>query len=151
MSSLFTKFLFLSFMSLFFSSYSIAQETKSGTLTINVNGVKNQTGKIRISIYNSADGFPNSPNKAKYFAEGVIKDKSSIIEIKDLPYGSYAVSLIHDENNNLKVETNFLGIPKEGIGMSNDAKGTFGPPSFDEAKFNFSKENQVIKINMVYY
>lgn len=143
--------LLLFLMSFYFPSISFAQENKTGTLIINVKGIKNQKGKIRVSLYNKADGFPSSPDKAKFFAEGNILNNSSKIEVKNLPFGEYAVSLIHDENNNLKVETNFLGIPKEGIGTSNDARNTFGPPNFDQAKFKFTEDNQTIIINMFYF
>lgn len=150
-SNLLKRFLVIIMVILSFSNYSAAQENSKGDLIINVNGIRNQKGKIRVSVYDSADGFPGTPQKAKYLAEGIINKSTAQIKIENLPFGEYAVSLIHDENNNLKVETNFLGIPKEGIGMSNDAKGTFGPPSYTQAKFKYAKKNQIIKINIVYY
>jgi uncharacterized protein (DUF2141 family) len=143
-------FLFLLF-GLFFASVSIAQNNNSGKLIIEVNNINNNKGKIGVSVFNSSDGFPNATNKAKYLVLGNIAGNASRIEIENMPFGEYAVSIIHDENENNKLETNFLGIPNEGIGMSNDAKGTFGPPNFEQAKFKFSKNNQAIQINTVYY
>ena len=55
--------------------------------------------------------------------------------IKHLPPGTYALALIHDENGNGKVDTNWIGMPKEGVGASNNATGTLGPPSWRDAKF----------------
>ena len=147
----FKKIILLSFFGVLISTISFAQSNNSGKLIIKVNEIRNQKGKVRVSIYNSSNGFPDSPDKAKYLAEGVIIKNSSIIVLKNMPYGYYAVSLIHDENMNGKLETNFLGIPKEGFGMSNDAKGFMGPPEFEQAKFKFKKNNQTIQIKMDYY
>lgn len=133
------------------SSYSFDQDNSSGKLIIKVSGVRNQNGKIIISIFKSADGFPGKPSKAEILAVGEINKNTAQVTVENIPFGDYAVSLVHDENDNKKMETNFLGIPNEGIGTSNDAKGTFGPPKFEQAKFKFSKDNQKIKINMVYY
>jgi uncharacterized protein (DUF2141 family) len=54
---------------------------------------------------------------------------------------------MHDSNSNQKLDTNWIGIPKEGYGFSNNAKATLGPPSFDQVKFNLKGE---VIINMIY-
>lgn len=64
-----------------------------------------------------------------------INDHTCILVFKDLPDGQYAVRFIHDENSNEKLDTNFIGIPKEGFGFSNDAFGRFGPKDFEEWLF----------------
>jgi uncharacterized protein (DUF2141 family) len=64
--------------------------------------------------------------------------------------GTYAISAFHDENNDKKVNSNFIGIPKEGIGVSNNAKGSFGPPKFDDAKFEFTQSDQSVGISLNY-
>ena len=64
--------------------------------------------------------------------------------------GRYAVSVFHDENNNGKLATNFVGMPKEGVGASTNAKGHFGPPKFDAAAFRFAGGRQELKIKMTY-
>jgi uncharacterized protein (DUF2141 family) len=63
---------------------------------------------------------------------------------------TYAVCAFHDENSNKKIGTNWIGIPKEGIGVSNNAKGNFVPPKFDDAKFAFNKPEQTITISLKY-
>ena len=45
--------------------------------------------------------------------------------------------MIHDENDNHKLDTNWIGIPTEGYGTSRDAVGKFGPPSFKDAAFSY--------------
>ena len=63
-----------------------------------------------------------------------------------MPFGNYAITLFHDENNNMELDTNFLGIPKEPYGFSNNAKSPFGPPGFQAALVEFSKEGDEITI-----
>jgi uncharacterized protein (DUF2141 family) len=58
----------------------------------------------------------------------------------DLPIGTYAIGVFHDVNGNNSLDTNFLGIPKEQYGFGNDATGSFGPPSFNDAAITVSKD-----------
>jgi uncharacterized protein (DUF2141 family) len=68
----------------------------------------------------------------------------------DLPAGVYAVSVFHDENMNQKLDKNFVGVPKEGYGASNNPKKKMGPPSFEEAKFQLSGTEQSLEIKLMY-
>jgi uncharacterized protein (DUF2141 family) len=73
------------------------------------------------------------------------------IVIHDLHAGKYAIASYHDENGNGKLDTNALGIPEEGYGFSNDARGTFGPPKFSEAAFDFDgKTDRAIVFSLQY-
>ncbi len=74
-----------------------------------------------------------------------ITDHTCTIVFKDLEDGTYAIRYFHDENNNGELDTNFIGIPKEGFGFSNDAFGKFGPKKFKEWLFEVSGD---IKIRM---
>lgn len=120
-----------------------AQENETFDLTIEVNGIKNNQGKIFIAIYDSEETFLNK-------ASGIIaeiKDKKSTGIFKGLKKGTYAVSLFQDENNNQKLDTKIFGIPKEPYGFSNDASGFMGPPKFKDAKFNLDS-NKKITVNI---
>ncbi len=82
--------------------------------------------------------------------EETIKDKTSEIKentctvvFNDLKDGSYAIRLFHDENSNGELDTNFIGIPKEGFGFSNDAFGKFGPKKFPEWLFEVSGDTSI--------
>ncbi len=77
-----------------------------------------------------------------------IENKEVIVVIDSLKYGEYAVRVFHDENKNGKIDTNFLGIPTEDYGYSNDASGWFGPPSWEKAKFIFDKPEMIINIHI---
>ena len=80
----------------------------------------------------------------------MIKDNKCIITFFELKEGSYAIRYFHDENSNKELDMNFLGIPKEGIGFSNDAYGKFGPKDFEEWLFDV-KDNTEIKLTTTYF
>ena len=59
-----------------------------------------------------------------------------------------AVSVYQDEDSNGELDTNFLGMPSEPVGVSNDAKGIFGPPSYEDAEFRFTSSKTInVKID----
>ncbi len=103
-------------------------------LTINVKGIVDAKGEIGCALFRGGDGFPMDSAKAKQIwlradAKGVTCNFS------DLAEGSYAVSVSHDLNGNKKVDTNFLGMPTESWGVSNNARPSLRAPRFDEAAF----------------
>lgn len=121
---------------------SFAQE--HNTITIEFTGMKSNKGSLYVALYNNESSFLK-----KGFKGDIVKivDKKATVIFKDIPKGTYAISSYHDENDNKKMDTNFIGIPKEPIGMSNDAKGFMGPPKYIDAKFEVSK-NKTLKINV---
>lgn len=98
------------------------------TLTIVINGLKNSNGHVLLELRDE---------KSKIIIGIVqkIEDSKCTAVIKNLSTGKYVFKYFHDENNNKKIDVNWLGIPKEGYGFSNNAKGTFGPPSHKEMIF----------------
>ena len=72
-----------------------------------------------------------------------ISDNTCTIIFKDLPNGQYGISHIHDENGNGELDTNFIRMPKEGFGFSNDPKGKMGPPDFEEWLFTVSGDTEI--------
>jgi uncharacterized protein (DUF2141 family) len=128
--------------------HSIAQS--SGTLIVEIGSFENDEGKVAASIYNSEEGFPGSEETMIQAVFGIIKNGIAMIEFKELPFGEYGVSAFHDENENDELDTNWIGIPKEGIGASNNTKGKMGPPKYEDAKFKFDKDNQKIHFEIIY-
>ncbi len=124
---------------IFSSSITIA----SAVLTIDFEISKYNNGSIYVAIYESEDTFLKKPLKGTIVE--VENGKASAI-IEELEPGEYAVSSFYDKNGNGKLDTNFLGIPKEPTAMSNNAKGSFGPPKYKDAKFVLSSKNNTIKI-----
>ncbi|HXB30509.1 MAG TPA: DUF2141 domain-containing protein [Puia sp.] len=137
--------LFLLMTALFFRTIA-----SNGTLTVTILDLKNNQGRVSVALYNKEAAFPKSPDKAVKILFAPIRDKKSIVVFDSLPPGEYAISVYHDENNNGKMDTNFFGIPKEGVGASNDARGHLGPPHYKDAKFNFSGGIQSISIHIIY-
>jgi len=129
-----------------------AQSTGTTTLTVHVTGARNAKGKIRAALFNGADGFPNDASKAVRTQPGDIDPQTSSAQIvfADIPAGVYAVSVFHDENMNEKLDKNFVGVPKEGYGASNNPKKKMGPPSFDETKFQLNGTEQALEIRLMY-
>ena len=101
-------------------------------------GLRNNDGQVFCALYASAEGFPKDSQKAIRRDSSSISEKKASCEFSGVQPGTYAVSVFHDENSNGKLDTNFLGIPREGVGASNDARGHMGPPKFDGAQFQFS-------------
>ncbi len=93
-------------------------------------------GKVFCAMWRGSDGYPTKRKKAAH--DGVdrrLKSNRAMIVIEDVEPGEYAVACFHDENANNDLDTNFLGIPVEGTGASNDARGFLGPPPYDDARF----------------
>lgn len=114
------------------------------TIEVEVINFDSNKGKAFIGLYNEEDSFLENEYKG---GKVEIKDKKAVLTFKDIPDGIYAVSVIHDEDNNGKLTTNFLGIPQESYGASNNAKGTFGPPKWKDAKFEVGNE-EVVKVKI---
>jgi uncharacterized protein (DUF2141 family) len=123
--------------------------TPSYQLTVTITSLHSNDGAVYVSLYNSEAGYPKDPNKALRKALVKISNRTAVVTFDSLPPGVYAVACYHDEDGNGKLNTNFLGIPTEGVGASNDAKGFMGPPSFKDASFSL-RANAAIVIHMKY-
>ena len=118
----------------------------SGRLDVEISGLRNSDGEIFLSLFSGKKGFPDAPSVAVRNFHQEITNQTCLIEINDLPYGEYAVSFLHDENLNGKMEANLLGIPKEGFGFSGNPKSKMGPPHYDDVRFLFLVPEKRIKV-----
>ena len=118
-------------------------------INIEVQNLKNITGKVSIGLYNKSENFPIVSKVYKGIHLNIVSH-TLFYTFKKVPNGIYAVSVFHDKNSNSKLDKNFLGIPKEGYGYSNNAKATFLAPSFNDAKFKVSAQTINLKIKMEY-
>jgi uncharacterized protein (DUF2141 family) len=141
-------FLF-TFLVLEIANTSPAASESTGDLVVNISGFHSSDGFAMVALNNSEESYKGGENEAvaKKMAK-VVDQKAQVIFI-NLPYGSYGVSLYHDENSNGKMDKNVMGIPKEAYGFSNNAKGFFGKPSYKDVVFQLnSAEKQItIKLN----
>ncbi|MBN1232833.1 MAG: DUF2141 domain-containing protein [Candidatus Coatesbacteria bacterium] len=119
-------------------------------IVVEITGFRNDDGYARITIFEKSDGFPSNPKKALDAKSETISNGKCKVVFTDIPAGTYAIAVLHDENSNEKMDTNALGIPKEGYGTSNNAKGKMGPPKFKDASFKYSEETITLKITMKY-
>jgi uncharacterized protein (DUF2141 family) len=117
----------------------------SGELIVDVHGAKAQTGNAIASVFSSPENYLKAPISEQSKAVNEVGRAQFIF--RGLKEGEYAISVIYDEDSNGKLNTGFLGIPKEKIGFSNNAKSTFGPPSFDEVSFMYT-DSTTITINL---
>ena len=124
-----------------------AQES---VIHVEVARLRNNDGQVSCSLYSSADGFPKVAQKAVAHVVAPISEHRAVCQFPAIAPGTYAVSVFHDENSNGKLDTNLLGIPREGVGASNDARGHMGPPKFDAAKFQFAGGRLELKITINY-
>jgi uncharacterized protein (DUF2141 family) len=118
-------------------------------LTVTVNGVKNSSGFIIATIFNSEKSFLKRPEA---FASLRIKASQGDVgfSVKNLAPGKYAVSAFHDQNDNGKLDIDAFGSPTEVYGFSNDARGTSGPPEFANAAFELGGQTKTIAIELGY-
>jgi len=111
---------------------SVASAAGEG-VTVQVTGLRNDKGKVGCLAWSSETGFPSDNKQASAGAMVSISGQQARCHFPQLSPGTYAISVMHDENGDGKLNTNMVGIPTEGYGFSNGARGTFGPPDFKAA------------------
>jgi uncharacterized protein (DUF2141 family) len=119
-------------------------------IRVEVGGMRNDKGQIVCALFSSAPDFPKNDEKALAHAKAGISHGRSVCEFPGVVPGRYAVSVFHDENSNGKMDTNFMGIPREGVGASNNARGHLGPPKFGDAAFQYSGGKLDLTITIAY-
>lgn len=125
---------------------------KGHTLTVTIENLKNTNGTLIFSLYNSEGSLPDEKFKRYYKKKNVtIDDKIVKMTFYDLSKGHYAVTVLHDENNNGKIDKKFmLPLPKEGVGFSNyDDFGLSNKPNFKDASFNLNSD-KTITVKVIY-
>jgi uncharacterized protein (DUF2141 family) len=135
----------LSLCLLFHFSVSFSQTGEKMQLNLKVQNIKKAVGDIYIAVYDNEDDYMENR-----FAEAIanVESEGSLEVVLKIPYGKYAVTIFHDVNQDGELSTNFMGIPKEPYGFSNNPKSTFGPPSFEQSLFEFKAPGQWIEIEL---
>jgi uncharacterized protein (DUF2141 family) len=101
------------------------------TVTVTVTGLKSSKGNLMLEMVDAKD-------KVVVQKVATIENKKSTIVLSDVKNGTYAIRFYHDENNNQKMDTGTFGIPTEGYGFSNNARGFMGPPDLEDMLFTVS-------------
>jgi uncharacterized protein (DUF2141 family) len=124
----------------------------SSSVVVEMRGFRNASGKALVALFASRDGFPDHPKQAVRRLEVPIHRGTARAVFARVPPGTYAVAVLHDEDGDRAMKTGLFGIPKEGYGASQDARGSFGPPSFGDAAFALRRAKIVTaRIAMVYH
>ena len=118
-----------------------------GKLTVIIKGFESDEGNCRFALDDSKEVY-ESEDSVWIGKELPIKNKAVVVIIDSLKYGEYAIRVYQDENKNAELDTDFLGIPTENYGFSNNASGLFGQPSWDKAKFLFNKPEMTLQIDI---
>ena len=119
-------------------------------LTLVINELRNQQGEVCIALFSDKDGFPKDDEQAICNDCFVISERPMSTSF-DVPYGRYSVSVLHDENKDGELNTGFMGIPKEGIGFSNDPRIIKGTPSFEKTSFDFTEDERTVEVTVKYF
>ena len=133
----------------FFCSFS-ENQAETYTLTVKVENLRNSKGVVQFALYNKDNSIPDEDYKKYYRLEKAkIVNGKSEITFKSLPQGRYAVNILHDENNNGKIDKGLL-LPKEGIGFSNyQSIGLRNRPNFSKASFELNTD-KTISVRIIY-
>ncbi len=108
--------------------------SQAGELKLTLHGSGLSGKNLYVAVHSSAVDFPVRDDKA-IKREVIAAGDTTELLIPNVPAGEYAVAVFADINGNGKLDSNFIGIPKEPVGTSRDAKGRFGPPKFADAAF----------------
>lgn len=119
------------------------------TLNVHVTGIRNQKGYLAALAYASSKGWPEGKDKASAKESATIRGSQATVSL-DVPPGEYAVAVLHDENENQKLDRDFLGIPTEGFGFSNNPHVFLSAPSFKKAEVKVGCPVTNIHVKMIY-
>ncbi|SRR5579884_994801 len=125
------------------------QESENA-IRAHIEGLRSDRGQVVCALFDAANDFPKRINRAFARTAVHIASGRATCEFPRVPAGVYAVSVFHDENLNGRLDTNWLGIPREGVGASNNPKARMGPPKFAPAEFQYSGASMNVEIIMRY-
>lgn len=123
-----------------------AQPGGTATVIVKITGLLSEKGQVKIAMFNSAATWLG--DHPKYNATIDVDSQAVSWKLNDIPYGDYGIAVFHDENKNGKMDKNFLGIPQEAYGFSNNMRVTFGPPGWDKAKFTVKNPTTEVSIEV---
>ncbi|MEM1417588.1 MAG: DUF2141 domain-containing protein, partial [Myxococcota bacterium] len=119
--------------------------------TVRVTGAAHADGRVGCSLWGSDDGWPTETGKAVARRWTTIRDGAATCVFNDVPAGTYAVSVMHDEDGNGVLRTSVMGFPREGWGVSkNQPLRTFGAPRFRNCSFEHGADGSRMRVRLNY-
>jgi uncharacterized protein (DUF2141 family) len=130
-------------------SPSVMAAAGTGTIDARVSGLRNDHGQVICTLFTSSDRFPDQSHEGTTIVVP-IQNREALCRFKNVRYGNYAIVAFHDENHDGEFNQNWLGMPKEGFGFSNNP-GTLRKPAFNDAKFNMDQPVTQVTIKLNYW
>jgi uncharacterized protein (DUF2141 family) len=131
------------------SSTSTVANTNTGTLTVDVTGLRNTKGNVIVCLY-TAGPLTERKNIADVREMSISGDKVTAV-FAGIPFREYAIYVLHDENKNRLPDAAADGVPLEGMGFSNIKIALSGVPDFEKVKFNFNRKSQELHVPVIYW
>lgn len=125
-----------------------AAQASAETLTVTLAGLRGAKGTLFMTVWNDEGRFLKDVRQAAARRMVPVSGPEMTVVVEGLPRGVYAVTAFQDENGNGELDRNFIGLPKEPVGVSNDARGMMGPPKFKAAAFELSGPSRSIPIRL---
>lgn len=122
----------------------------NGAVIVSVTGLRSEKGLVRACLTADQRFFPNCEKDPHALKASAPANEPVRIRFPAMPSGNYAVTVLHDENSNGKVDMLF-GIPREGVGFSRNPTFSFGPPRFSAARFALGREDVTLNVTMKYF
>lgn len=122
------------------SSFIIMDTPSTHTFTVKFTHLRNTKGLVQAALLNGSKGFPDDPKERYVVGKTTISGNSATIVFENIPTGKYVVVVMHDENSNTKLDKNFLGIPKEGFGFSNNPRILTGAPNYKDCEVSITQD-----------
>jgi uncharacterized protein (DUF2141 family) len=132
---------------IFLLSLAALSQEETSILTVKISDIENSDGTLLVSVFSPDDDWLKE-TYTFHRLEVDMKDGVQSVDFTGLEPGTYAVSIIHDQNNNGELDSGMFHIPKEPYGFSNDAKGRMGPPGFDDCKFEYDGGLLEVQVTM---
>ncbi len=126
-----------------------AESQPNSKVLIELSGLESAEGNLFIAVYDSKKTWLGEETVAEKQVVITESREGDIVKAElDLPPGEYALSIFHDTNDNGELDANFIGIPKEPVALSNNARPKFGPPKYKDAVFELGAEPVLQQISM---
>lgn len=130
-----------------FAMLALGAGQSSGVLHVAVDNVRARTGRVHVDLCTQAQFLKDCPTSA----DAPARIGQTTVTLTGLKPGRYAAQVFYDQNGNGKVDRALFGVPKEGVGFSNDAKIRLGPPKWEEAVFDYDGQEQTIHLKLRYF
>jgi uncharacterized protein (DUF2141 family) len=127
-----------------------ATRAATGTVKVTITDLRNDKGNLVYGVFKTEDGFPTNEGKSRFWRVRRASDANRTF-VCELPPGTYAASVLHDENANGAMDRGAFGIPREGYGVTNNPKPRLRQATFKEAAFELKEDGAVLTISLQYF